>query len=179
MNEITKENENLMDLDMVKNIPNLDILAQKKIISSSTAEKVKIFKSIIENKYLKLKEREKTKKNNWNKIEKYLSSITSLSDAEKDEIKIIAKIKENQIYRLIMKKLSIKDFEIIKPIGRGGFGEVNLCRYKENGKIYAMKKLTFERLKYKNGLLHIQTEKDILSLNNDNIWITQLKYSFR
>ena len=178
MNEITKENENLMDLDMVKNIPNLDILAQKKIISSSTAEKVKIFKSIIENKYLKLKEREKTKKNNWNKIEKYLSSITSLSDAEKDEIKIIAKIKENQIYRLIMKKLSIKDFEIIKPIGRGGFGEVNLCRYKENGKIYAMKKLTFERLKYKNGLLHIQTEKDILSLNNDNIWITQLKYSF-
>ena len=62
MNEITKENENLMDLDMVKKIPNLDILAQKKIISSSTAEKVKIFKSIIENKYLKLKEREKTKK---------------------------------------------------------------------------------------------------------------------
>ena len=178
MNEITKENENLMDLDMVKKIPNLDILAQKKIISSSTAEKVKIFKSIIENKYLKLKEREKTKKNNWNKIEEYLSSITSLSEAEKDEIKIMAKIKENQIYRLIMKKLSIKDFEIIKPIGRGGFGEVNLCRYKENGKIYAMKKLTFERLKYKNGLLHIQTEKDILSLNNDNIWITQLKYSF-
>ena len=178
MNEITKENENLMDLDMVKKIPNLDILAQKKIISSSTAEKVKIFKSIIENKYLKLKEREKTKKNNWNKIEEYLSSITSLSEAEKDEIKIMAKIKENQIYRLIMKKLSIKDFEIIKPIGRGGFGEVNLCRYKENGKIYAMKKLTFERLKYKNGLLHNKTEKDILSLNNDNIWITQLKYSF-
>ena len=41
-----------------------------------------------------------------------------------------------------------------------------------------MKKIKFERLKYKNGLLHAQTEKDILSINNDNIWITQLKYSF-
>ena len=68
--------------------------------------------------------------------------------------------------------------EIIKPIGCGGFGEVNLCRYKGNNQIYAMKKITFERLKYKNGLLHVQREKDILLLNSNNIWITQLRYSF-
>ena len=55
----------------------------------------------------------------------------------------------------------MNDFEILKPIGRGGFGEVNICRYKESGKIYAMKKIIFERLKYKNGLLHVQTEKNI------------------
>ena len=179
MIEINQEKENNeLYLEFQSKIINLDILVSKKIISSSTAEKVKIFKSIIENKYLKLKEREKMKKINWNKIEKYLSTITSLTESEKEEIKITAKIKENQIYRLIRKKLSVDNFEIIKQIGRGGFGEVNICRYKENGKIYAMKKITFERLKYKNGLLHVQTEKDILSLNNDNIWITQLKYSF-
>ena len=177
MNEINEENEkdnNKIDPE----IPNLDILVKKGIISSSTAEKVKIFKSIIENKYLKLNEREKLKIRNWNKIEKYLSTITSLTESEKKEIKLMAKLKEHQMYRLIRKKLSIDNFEIIKPIGSGGFGEVNICRYKENGKIYAMKKITFERLKYKNGLLHVQTEKDILSLNYDNIWITQLRYSF-
>ena len=181
MNEINKEKENEsknIDLDLEKDIPNLDTLVKTKVISSSTAERVKITKSIIENKYLKLIEREKAKKNNWNKIDKYLSTITALTESEKKEIKIAAKLKENQIYRLIRKKMSVDDFEIIKLIGRGGFGEVNICRYKGTNKIYAMKKITFERLKYKNGLLHVQTEKDILSLNNDNIWITQLRYSF-
>ena len=181
MNEINKENENEgknRDLDLEKDIPNLDTLVKTKVISSSTAERVKISKSIIENKYLKLMEREKAKKNNWSKIDKYLSTITALTESEKNEIKITAKLKENQIYRLIRKKMSVDDFEIIKLIGRGGFGEVNICRYKGTNKIYAMKKITFERLKYKNGLLHVQTEKDILSLNNDNIWITQLRYSF-
>ena len=181
MNEINKEKENEsknIDLDLEKDIPNLDTLVKTKVISSSTAERVKITKSIIENKYLKLIEREKAKKNNWNKIDKYLSTITALTESEKKEIKIAAKLKENQIYRLIRKKMSVDDFEIIKLIGRGGFGEVNICRCKGTNKIYAMKKITFERLKYKNGLLHVQTEKDILSLNNDNIWITQLRYSF-
>ena len=181
MNEINKEKENEsknIDLDLEKDIPNLDTLVKTKVISSSTAERVKITKSIIENKYLKLIEREKAKKNNWSKIDKYLSTITALTESEKKEIKIAAKLKENQIYRLIRKKMSVDDFEIIKLIGRGGFGEVNICRYKGTNKIYAMKKITFERLKYKNGLLHVQTEKDILSLNNDNIWITQLRYSF-
>ena len=181
MNEINKEKENEsknIDLDLEKDIPNLDTLVKTKVISSSTAERVKISKSIIENKYIKLIEREKAKKNNWSKIDKYLSTITALTESEKKEIKITAKLKENQIYRLIRKKMSVDDFEIIKLIGRGGFGEVNICRYKGTNKIYAMKKITFERLKYKNGLLHVQTEKDILSLNNDNIWITQLRYSF-
>ena len=157
MNEINKEKENEsknIDLDLEKDIPNLDTLVKTKVISSSTAERVKITKSIIENKYLKLIEREKAKKNNWNKIDKYLSTITALTESEKKEIKIAAKLKENQIYRLIRKKMSVDDFEIIKLIGRGGFGEVNICRYKGTNKIYAMKKITFERLKYKNGLLH-------------------------
>ena len=43
-------------------IPNLDELVQEGIISSLTAEKVKITKSIIENKYYKLFKRQKTQK---------------------------------------------------------------------------------------------------------------------
>ena len=179
MNEISQENEkNVINLNFLQKIPNIDILVKKRIISSLTAEKVKIFKSVIENKYLKLIEREKIKKRNFDKIEEYLSTINSLTEKEKEEIKIIAQLRENQTYKLNRKKITKDDFEILKLIGRGGFGEVNICRYKGNGKIYAMKKITFEKLKYKNGLLHVQIEKNILSFNNDNIWITQLRYSF-
>ena len=179
MNEINFKNENISkNLFFEKDIPKLDTLVKKGIISASTAEKVKISKTIIENKYLKFLEREKAKKINWNKIENYLSSIKTLTKSEKKEIIAKAELKESQLYKLLRRKLSVDNFEIIKLIGKGGFGEVNICRYKENGKIYAMKKITFEKLKYKNGLLHVQTEKDILSLNNDNLWITQLRYSF-
>ena len=180
MNEINKENEKDFQekIKFQSENPKLDMLVQTGKISPSTAEKVKISKSIIENKYLKLIKWEKAKQLNWNKIDNYLSTIKNLTEKEKNEIKIIAKLKENQLYRLTRKKLSVNNFEILEPIGIGGFGEVNICRYKETGKIYAMKKITFKSLKYKNGLLNVQTEKDILSLNNNNIWITQLRYSF-
>ena len=172
-----EENEE-KEINFRTQIPNLDELVKEGIISSLTAEKVKISKSIIENKYDRLIKRQKDHEKNWIEIDKYLSGITTLTDAEKDDIKLLAKIKENQILKLFRKKISINDFEIIKPIGKGGFGEVNICRYKENQKIYAMKRMTFEQLKYKNGLLNFQTEKDILSINNNNIWITQLSFSF-
>ena len=172
-----EENEE-KEINFRTQIPNLDELVKEGIISSLTAEKVKITKSIIENKYDKLIKRQKDHEKNWIEIDKYLSGITTLSETEKDDIKLLAKIKENQILKLFRKKISINDFEIIKPIGKGGFGEVNICRYKENQKIYAMKRMTFEQLKYKNGLLNFQTEKDILSINNNNIWITQLSFSF-
>ena len=180
MNEINKENEKDFqeEIKFQSENPKLDMLVQTGTISPSTAEKVKISKSIIENKYLKLFKRETTKQLNWNKIDNYLSTFKNLTEKEKNEIKIIAKLKENQLYRLTRKKLSVDNFEILEPIGIGGFGEVNICRYKETGKIYAMKKITFKSLKYKNGLLNVQTEKDTLSLNNNNIWITQLRYSF-
>ena len=163
---------------LIDKIPNLDDLVKEGKISSLTAEKVKISKSIIENKYDKLFKRQKIQEQNWIKIDEYLSTITALTEEEKNEIKCLAKMKESQIYKLFRKKISINDFEIIEPIGKGGFGEVNICRYKENKKIYAMKRITFEQLKYKNGLLNFQTEKDILSINYDNIWITQLSFSF-
>ena len=172
MNAINIEEEN-EDLDIIfkSEIPSLDKLVRDGKISSLTAEKVKITKSIIENKYDKLIKRQKDHEKNWIEIDKYLSGITTLSETEKDDIKLLAKIKENQILKLFRKKISINDFEIIKPIGKGGFGEVNICRYKENQKIYAMKRITFEQLKYKNGLLNFQAEKDILSINNNSIWI--------
>ena len=165
MNAInTKEENENEDIFFQTEIPNLDKLVKDGKISSLTAEKAKISKSIIEKKYNKLITRQKNHKKNWIEIDKYFSTITTLTDAEKNDIKLMALEKENQILKLFRKKISINDFEIIKPIGKGGFGEVNICRYKKNKKIYAMKRMTFEQLKYKNGLLNFLAEKDILSI---------------
>ena len=179
MNAINTEEENEFDdIFFQTEIPNLDKLVKDGKISSLTAEKTKISKSIIEKKYNKLITRQKNHKKIWVEIDKYFSTITTLTDSEKNDIKLMALEKENQILKLFRKKISINDFEIIKPIGKGGFGEVNICRNKENKKIYAMKRMTFEQLKYKNGLLNFLAEKDILSINNNNVWMTQLRFSF-
>ena len=179
MNAINTEEENEFDdIFFQTEIPNLDKLVKDGKITSLTAEKAKISKSIIEKKYNKLITRQKNHKKIWVEIDKYFSTITTLTDSEKNDIKLMALEKENQILKLFRKKISINDFEIIKPIGKGGFGEVNICRNKENKKIYAMKRITFEQLKYKNGLLNFLAEKDILSINNNNVWMTQLRFSF-
>ena len=173
---------NKIEDDIINEVPDLDTLVKNGKISTITAEKVKITKSIIENKYYNIFKRIKTHETIWINIEKYLSSIDTLSKSDKNNIKFLVEIKESEIfskaYKLYTKKNSLKNFEILKPLAKGGFGEVFICRYKKNQKIYAMKKITFEQLKYKNGLLNFQIEKDILSINDNNIWITQLRFSF-
>ena len=47
------------------------------------------------------------------------------------------------------KKISAKDFVPVKIIGRGAFGEVRLCRTKEN-KYVAVKKIRKKDMVYKN-----------------------------
>ena len=39
------------------------------------------------------------------------------------------------------KKITMKDFDLLTIIGRGAFGEVRICRFKENGEVVAMKKM--------------------------------------
>jgi serine/threonine protein kinase len=50
------------------------------------------------------------------------------------------------------KKMNVNDFETLTIIGRGAFGEVRVCRKKDDKKIYAMKVSFFkiERKKRKN-----------------------------
>jgi serine/threonine kinase 38 len=48
------------------------------------------------------------------------------------------------------KKITIKDFEPLSIIGRGAFGEVRICRFKETGEVVAMKKMKKAEMLYKN-----------------------------
>ena len=59
-------------------------------------------------------------------------------------------------------KVSYNDFEPIKLLGRGSFGEVILVRLKANQKVYAMKILNKNILKIKKQQLHTKTERDLM-----------------
>ena len=93
--------------------------------------------------------------------------------------------------RLKKGKLTIKDFDIVKRIGVGGFGEVNLVRKKvgsgpighvnatcKPNNIYAMKTLMKSLVLRRKQVAHVLAERDILSEAN-NEWIVKLHYSFQ
>ena len=63
-------------------------------------------------------------------------------------------------------------------IGRGAFGEVRLCRWKESGEIVAIKKLKKSEMIARNKQNHVKAERDVLTKAN-NPWVVDLKLSFQ
>lgn len=76
------------------------------------------------------------------------------------------------------RKLSPSDFESIAIIGRGAFGEVRLCRKKDNRAVFAMKVMKKSEMFKKNQVAHIRAERDVLALCN-NQWVVKLHFSFQ
>ena len=65
------------------------------------------------------------------------------------------------------KLISLKDFEIIKLIGKGSFAKVYIVRNKYNKKIYSMKKLDKPFIKQTKQEQHIINERILLSKMNN------------
>lgn len=72
----------------------------------------------------------------------------------------------------------MRDFEPLKIIGRGAFGEVRVCRDRKTHEIVAIKKMKKTEMIYKNQVAHVRAERDILAVAN-NPWIVELKCSFQ
>lgn len=68
----------------------------------------------------------------------------------KDVIKIITLLSDDSVAQDICKmRMRTDDFTLIKVIGRGSFGEVQLVRHKSTQKVYAMKLLSkFEMVRH-------------------------------
>ena len=106
--------------------------------------------------------------------------MNQLNLAEEEAAKIKEEIlhKEGENLRKKRKKISIFDFEPLKIIGKGAFGEVRVCKYIPNGSIVAIKKMKKEEMHKKNQVLHVRAERDVLS-EAKNEWIVDLKFSFQ
>jgi len=75
------------------------------------------------------------------------------------------------------KKITLRDFEPLSIIGRGAFGEVRICKFKETQEIVAMKKMKKQDMLQKNQVGHVKAEREIL-IKAKNQWIVELKCSF-
>ncbi|CAN6231038.1 unnamed protein product [Urochloa humidicola] len=64
--------------------------------------------------------------------------------------------------RRLKDRMSIEDFEIIKPISRGAFGRVFLARKRVTGDLFAIKVLKKADMIRKNAVESILAERDIL-----------------
>lgn len=80
-----------------------------------------------------------------------------------------------QIKRL---RLARDDFEVLKVIGRGAFGEVCVVRMCATGKIYAMKILNKWEMLKRAETACFREERDVLVFG-DRRWITNLHFAFQ
>ena len=157
----------------MKNQQSLETLLKTKQISQRTYDRAKVAKEYIENKY-NLKSVLTTK---WSNI---IQKIQNLNINETQKLKIINEINqlESQKSRKYREKQTIREYESLKIIGRGAFGEVHVCREIKTGKIYAVKKINKNVLLKKNQVIHIRSEQQIMS-KVKSPWIVDLKASFQ
>ncbi|KAM6143277.1 rho-associated protein kinase 1-like [Erethizon dorsatum] len=70
-------------------------------------------------------------------------------------------------------RMKAEDYEVVKVIGRGAFGEVQLVRHKSTRKVYAMKLLSkFEMIKRSDSAFFWE-ERDIMAFANSP-WVVQI-----
>uniref|UniRef100_A0A8B9KLC1 non-specific serine/threonine protein kinase n=1 Tax=Astyanax mexicanus TaxID=7994 RepID=A0A8B9KLC1_ASTMX len=75
-------------------------------------------------------------------------------------------------------RLHRDDFEMLKVIGRGAFGEVAVVKMKNTERVYAMKILNKWEMLKRAETACFREERDVL-VNGDCQWITTLHYAFQ
>ncbi|XP_012175618.2 serine/threonine-protein kinase Genghis Khan isoform X2 [Bombus affinis] len=75
-------------------------------------------------------------------------------------------------------QLAREDFEIVKVIGRGAFGEVCVVRMRGSDKVFAMKILNKWEMLKRAETAYFREERDVL-VYGDRRWITNLHYAFQ
>uniref|UniRef100_A0A8D3ECE8 non-specific serine/threonine protein kinase n=1 Tax=Scophthalmus maximus TaxID=52904 RepID=A0A8D3ECE8_SCOMX len=85
---------------------------------------------------------------------------------------------EKAVSQLRELQVKLEDFEKVKLIGRGAYGEVQLVRHKASHKVYAMKQLNkFEMIKRSDSAFFWE-ERHIMAFSNSP-WVVQLCCAFQ
>jgi len=71
------------------------------------------------------------------------------------------------------------DFEFLKLIGRGSYGQVLMARHKQEHKVYAVKVLQKKMIIKRNELSHIMCERNVLLKNLNHPFLVNLHYAFQ
>ncbi|ELT90124.1 hypothetical protein CAPTEDRAFT_1240 [Capitella teleta] len=85
---------------------------------------------------------------------------------------------EKPVSMINQTRMRVDDFEMVKCIGRGAFGEVQLVRHKTSCKVYAMKMLSKLEMIKRSDSAFFWEEREIMA-NANSQWIVMLHYSFQ
>ncbi|OIW31650.1 kinase-like protein [Coniochaeta ligniaria NRRL 30616] len=86
--------------------------------------------------------------------------------------------KEGSYLRFLRTKDKPENYNTIKIIGKGAFGEVKLVQKRADNKVYAMKSLVKTEMFKKDQLAHVRAERDILA-ESDSPWVVKLYTTFQ
>lgn len=143
--------------------------------SSHTWDKATKAKVTLENYYSNLISQHLERKQRLQRLEE---SLKDEPEEQKSEKRAQHAVKETEFLRLKRSKLGVDDFDPIKVIGRGAFGEVRLVQKVDTGHVYAMKILRKTDMVAKEQLAHVRAERDIL-VEADHTWVVKMYYSFQ
>lgn len=147
------------------------------MLSKSTQDKAAAVKLKIENFYQSSVNYAIERNQRRVELESQLLSQDWSDERKNRQLSSLGK-KESQFLRLRRTRLSLEDFQTVKVIGKGAFGEVRLVQKKDTGKIYAMKTLLKSEMYKKDQLAHVKAERDVLA-GSDSPWVVSLYYSFQ
>ncbi|XP_063227237.1 uncharacterized protein LOC134533641 isoform X9 [Bacillus rossius redtenbacheri] len=145
--------------------------------SGHTLDKATKAKVTLENYYSNLIAQHIERKQRLAKLEESLKD-DSLSESQRHEKRLQHAQKETEFLRLKRSRLGVEDFEPLKVIGRGAFGEVRLVQKKDTGHVYAMKILRKADMLEKEQVAHVRAERDVL-VEADHQWVVKMYYSFQ
>ncbi|CAG0917028.1 unnamed protein product [Notodromas monacha] len=146
-------------------------------VSSQTSDKATKAKVTLENYYSNLLVQHKERRQRYEDLEGSMSA-QGLSESQKEEKRQRHALKETEFLRMKRSRMSVDDFEQLKVIGRGAFGEVRLVQKKDTGHVYAMKILRKKVMLQREQVAHVRAERDIL-VEADHEWVVKMHYSFQ
>ena len=145
--------------------------------SGHTLDKATKAKLTLENYYNNLISQQKERRERWRRLEE--SFIEKGWEEEQiEEKRNQHAVKETEFLRLKRSRLGVDDFDPIKVIGKGAFGEVRLVQKVDTGHVYAMKILRKADMVEKEQVAHVRAERDIL-VEADHQWVVKMFYSFQ
>ncbi|XP_072937034.1 rho-associated protein kinase 2 [Epargyreus clarus] len=114
-----------------------------------------------------------------------LDTVTALvSDCDHPAIRRMKNVEaytgryEDFASEIVNLRMKAADFDLIKVIGRGAFGEVQLVRYKSTRQVYAMKLLSKVEMIKRSDSTFFWEERHIMAHANSE-WILKLHFAFQ
>uniref|UniRef100_A0A6G1S9D2 non-specific serine/threonine protein kinase n=1 Tax=Aceria tosichella TaxID=561515 RepID=A0A6G1S9D2_9ACAR len=153
------------------------VLQPKQNFSGHTIDKAAKAKLHLENYYSNLINQFAERQTRQQRLEDSMNN-DGLDEEQKEEKRKQHAAKETEFLRLKRSRLGVEDFEPLKVIGKGSFGEVRLVQKKDTGHVFAMKILRKADMLEKEQIAHVRAERDIL-VEADHQWVVKMYYSFQ